>query len=233
MVSWKLLLFWAVRPKWAVTERLFIAKPLISCHDGSEANAQYHCMGETSFWMDFKLWCITESNSLPSSKRTAVGAHPPCWKIKTEAYFWSYGKANTMLRAAAGMLDHSIPHLCCMWYCITFLRQKGTPLPLAWGNRYEAWDMSSTKTVFSFEIINAALDWDFAAQQALLITQSNPPDSMKLSLSACLKPLPSGEAMAHLLERQLVHIEDFEWQRIHRALAIFSPAGNMECFFLA
>lgn len=95
---------------------------------------------------------------------------------------------------------------CYMWYCITFLRQKGTPLPLAWGNRYEAWDMSSTKTVFPFEIINAALDWDFPAQKPLLITQSNPLDSMKLCLSACLKPLPSGEVIEHLLKRQLVHM---------------------------
>lgn len=143
MVSWKLLLLWAVQPKWAGTERLFIAKPLIRCHRGSETNTQYRCMGETSFWMDFKLWCITESSSLPPSKCTIVGAHPPCWRIKTAAYFWSYGKANTTLRAAAGMPDHSIPHLCCI--CSS---AKGTLLPPAWGSRYEAWPKSSTNTVF-------------------------------------------------------------------------------------
>lgn len=206
MLSWKLLLFWAVRPKWAVTERLFIAKPLISCHDGSETNTQYRCMGETSFWMDFKLWCITERNSLPSSKRTAVGAHPPCWRIKTEAYFWSYGMANTMLRAAAGTLDHSIPPLCCLWYCITVFRQKGTSLPLAWGNRSEAWDTSSTKTAFPFEIINAALDWDFPAKKPVLITQSNPPDSMKLHLSACLnrqEKVSSGKTVSSYIRFQV------------------------------
>lgn len=164
IVSWKLLLFWAVRPKRAVTERLFIAKPLISCHDGSKTNTQCHCMGETSFWMDFKLWCITESNSLPSSKGIAVGAHPPHLRIKTEGYFWSHGKANTTLRAAAGMSDCNAPHL---WDCVTFFSQKATPRPLALGNRCEAWDMSSIHTVFPLEMHSAALDWDFPAKKSL------------------------------------------------------------------
>lgn len=129
MVSWKLLLFWAVRPKWAVTKRLFIAEPLISCHDGSETNTQCHCMGETSFWTDFKLWCITESNSLPSSEWIAVGAHPPCWRIRTEGYFWSCGKANPTLRAAAGMSDCSAPHL---WDC-DFPQPKGHTMTTSLG----------------------------------------------------------------------------------------------------
>lgn len=186
MVSWKLLLFWAVRPKWAVTERLFIAKPLISCHDGSETNAQCHCMGETSFWMDFKLWCITESNSLPSSEGIAVGAHSPRWRIKTEGYFWSYGKANTTLRAAAGMSDCNALHL---WDCVTFLSQKATPWPLALGNRCEAWDVSSIYTVFPLEMHNDALDCDFPAKKSLLITQSSPLDTTELHLSTCFKTL--------------------------------------------
>lgn len=180
MVSWKLLLFWAVRPKWAVTERLFIAEPLISCHDGSETNTQCHCMGETSFWMDFKLWCITESNSLPSSERIAVGAHPPRWRIKIKGYFWSYGKANTMLRAVAGMSDCNAPHL---WDCVTFLGQRAIPRPLALGNRCEAQFI----TVFPLEMHSAALDWDFPAKNSLLITQSSPLDTMEFHLSTCLK----------------------------------------------
>ena len=143
--------------------------------------------------------------AVPSSKCTAVGAHPPCWKMKTEAYFWSYGKANSMLRAAAGMLDHSIPHPCCMSYCITFLRQKGTLLPPAWGNRYEAWDMSSTYHFPSWDN-KCCTGLRLSAKKSLLITQSSPPDRMKLRLSACLKTLPSGEATDHLLERQSVHI---------------------------
>ena len=88
-----------------------------------------------------------------------------------------------------------------------FPQPKGHPATTGLGkHRYEAWDMSSTYTVFPLEIINAALDWDFPAKKSLLITQSNPPDSIKLRLSTCLKTLLSGEASARVLERQLVHM---------------------------
>lgn len=229
MVSWKLLLFWAVRPKWAVTERLFLAKPLISCHDGSETNRQCHCMGETSFWMDFKFWCITESSCLPSSERIAVGAHPPHWRIKTEGYFWSCGKANPTLRAEAGMSDHNVPHLCSssVGHC-DFPQPKGHPTSTGEiGVKPETW---AQFILFSLlRMHSAALNWDFPATKSLLITQSRPLDTWNFTWAPAL--WHHAFRKTHLLERKLVHRQDFKWQRIHRPLALFSPHGNMECFF--
>lgn len=170
VVSWKLLLFWAVQPKWAVTERLFIAKPLISCHDGSETNTQYCCLGETSFWMDFKLWCTTESNSLPSSTRTAVGAHPPCWRIKQKPI------SEAMERQTPCHSTRHQQQLECeitvflIWVAHGAVLLSSAKRPPHYHWPREAWDVSPTYTIFPLEIINAAPNQDFPAKKSLLIT---------------------------------------------------------------
>lgn len=135
--------------------------------------------GRDEFLDGFQTLMCHREHSLPSSERIAVGAHPPCWRIKTQGYFWSSRKANPTLEAEAAMSDHSAPHL---WVSVTFLSQKATPQPLALGNRCEAWDTSLIYPIFSLEMHSAALDWDFPAKKSLLITQSSPLDTTELHL---------------------------------------------------
>lgn len=78
VVSWKLLLFWPVQPKWAPTERLFIAKPLISCHDGCETNTHHHCMGTETPVFGWISNCVSHRAIPCLPPNIVVGPHPAC-----------------------------------------------------------------------------------------------------------------------------------------------------------